>query len=367
MTNNERAFASQSDAFLEKLLRQRGYSSLAEVQDITDRTTFPVYPVVTNDLRQLTSEEKERMVRAYRTFGVAYFIWMNPRPSDGPHPIFLLAAQLQDEINLRFPLVHPLEGHPESVKRFGDADATVKIYDLPKAETSSYREVAETNLAFEVHSDGLGSGNAVENFVLYSDSAPVFGGFTFFYDLLALALSLARTDYKAFQSLFWPTAITAIRPRGKGAIKVISPILYLDDDGNPNAFFRRDSGEYTMKWRQGSEEFDRGLNFLMKFTNPFCNGSCFVNFTRAGHGIVARNLGFAHGRTPFIDGNNAEQRRVLSRKWFMKNQTHQTYKHVPGMLVDAEYSRLFPEYFGADKLVGEWRYDIETDTNIRIV
>lgn len=367
MNDKEKKFVRQSEVFLTKLLHQKGICSLDKVEDITNRLTFPLVPVVIENIISITADEKKRLVDSYEIFGVAYFISPNStKLQDNKHPLFVIADQLKDKINLSIPLIHPLEGHEEAVKRFGEPDATVKIYNLPKPNDKGYREVAETNLAFEVHSDGLGSGNTVENFILYSDEAPLFGGFTFFYDLLSLSLCLAKQDYEAFQQLFLPDAITAIRPRGKGAIKVVSPILYLDDDEKPNAFFRKDSGEYLMKWHQGDSAFNRGLEFIMQYTNPFCNGSYFINFTRKGHGIISKNLGYAHARTPFIDGNVPDHQRLLSRKWFMKSMAHQNYKHVPGMFISKEFAELYPEYFGADKLVGEWNYDIDTDTNNRI-
>jgi len=367
MKNKEKQFISQSQVFLNKLLNQRGVSSIEEIEDITKRQVFPLVPVIIEDVVSLTESEKNQLINNYRTFGVAYFVVSNNVDSHAKlHPIFAIAEQLKDSINLSYPLIHPLEGHPEAINRFGESDSTVKIYNLPKLEEKGYREVAETNLAFEVHSDGLGSGNTVENFILYCDEAPLFGGFTFFYDIFSLSLCLAKNDFDAFQQLFLPDAITAIRPRGKGAIKVVSPILYLDDDEKPNAFFRKNSGEYVMKWHNGNKSFNRGIDFLKQYTEPFCNGSYFTYFSRKGHGIISKNFGLAHGRTPFIDGDITEHKRVLSRKWYMKTAFHQEYKHVPGMLVSRKYAKLYPEYFGDDKLVGEWNYDIINDINLKI-
>lgn len=368
VTDGERKFIEQSDSFLERLLRERGYDDLSDVENITDRLTFPLPPTILGDFSRISPTEKIILLDSYKKYGVTYFVNTNPDDVNiEHHPVFSLVNQLKDAINLNFPIVHPLENHKEVLERFGKFDQTVKIYDLPKPPSSGYKEVAETNKAFAVHSDGLGSGNNVENFILYCESAPLFGGFTCFYDLLGLALCLARQDYDAFRHLFLPTAITAIRPRGKGAIKVVSPILYLDDTENPNAFFRKNSGEYEMRYYQGSTPFARGLNFLLKFTEPFCNGSYFVGFSAKGQGIISRNLGFAHGRTPFIDGNTPQTSRLLSRKWFMKSPIHQQYKHIPGMFVSSKYANLFPEYFGQDKLVGEWNYHKESDINIRHV
>jgi len=99
----------------------------------------------------------------------------------------------------------------EAVERYGPCDGTVKIYNLPKPiGGATYREVAETSDPFEVHLDGLGSGGTVQSVVLYMDDAPLFGGFTFFYDMLALGVVLAHEDMEAFRHLFLPDAFTAL-------------------------------------------------------------------------------------------------------------------------------------------------------------
>jgi hypothetical protein len=284
-----------------------------------------------------------------------------------PHPLFHLCEQLRDSLALHYPLRHPLEGHSEAVSRFGPTDGTVKIYNLPKPVGGpGYREVAESSDPFKVHLDGLGSGGTVQTVILYMDSAPLFGGFTFFYDMLALAGALAFEDMEAFRSLFLPDAFTAIRPRGKGAIKVTTPVLYINESGQPQVFFRKDSGEYRMAWRSACPPLDRARAFLHRHTDPFAQGSFFVPFTRPGCCCLSRNRDIAHGRTCFIDGRRADQRRLLSRKWFMTSAAHAVYKHVPGMALRRDIAAFLPDRFGPDQLVGEWLYDPIQDVNRRI-
>jgi hypothetical protein len=366
MNNQEKLFLRQSEPFLERLLTQRGYASLTDVEGITSRQTFPLVPVTVRDIARITAEEKSQLVDSYSQYGVSYFVCRNPNTHGDPvHPLFQIADQLKDQINLRFPYIELVDEVVDGVERMPDpAYGTAKVYDRRYVSGGSERDISETNLGFEAHSDGLGSGNTVENVILYCDSAPLFGGFTFFFDVLALSLQLAKEDYKAFQHLFIPSGLTAVRR--EGAIKVVGPVLYLDDDGNPNAFFRRGGGEYILRWYQGSDEFARGVRFLTEFTTPFCKGSYFVTFSRKGHGAISRNFGFVHSRTPFIDGDDADQKRVLSKKWFMKSVAHQEYKRVPGICLSKDYASLFPEYFGADSLRGEWRYDADTGNNQRL-
>ncbi|MDC3911927.1 hypothetical protein KQE47_26725, partial [Raoultella planticola] len=64
---------------------------------------------------------------------------------------------------------------------------------------------------FDAHNDGLGYAGAVEAFILHADAPPLWGGYTYFSNMIALSLLLARLDAEAFDSLFLPDAITALR------------------------------------------------------------------------------------------------------------------------------------------------------------
>jgi len=367
-TQVETSFLNCADEFLHLLLRERGVSDIEAFLATGSRPPFPVPPVIVRDFRSLATAERAEIRRSYDELGVAHFIVGNPAcESQGPHVLFDICHQLRDDLPLHHPLPHPLEGHPEAVSRFGPADGTVKIYNLPKPSGGpGYREVAETSDPFEVHLDGLGSGGTVQTVILYMDSAPLFGGITFFYDLPALGAALSVQDPEAFRALFLPDALTAIRPRGKGAIKVVSPVFYLNEFGQPHAFFRKDSGEYRMTWRSDHPPLERARQFLHEHTSPFAGGSFFVPLTRPGCAVFSRNRDMAHGRTGLIDGDQPDQRRRLSRKWFMSAAKHSVYKHVPGTAMREDIARLMPERFGGDQLVGEWLYDQTTDLNRRV-
>jgi hypothetical protein len=274
-----------------------------------------------------------------------------------------LARQLSALINLSFPLRHPLEYHPETLARFGACDGTVKVYNLEKAG-DGYREQGETSGMFDMHHDGLGSSGTVENIVLYMDSAPLWGGMTYFQNMMLLAFELRDKDVKAFESLFLPDALTISRPRGKGSIKVITPVLYMNECGKPQSAFRRPSGEYIIKWRRDPALL-RARDFLEIRTVPFAAGSMFVNFTGRGHGCVIRNDLLAHGRTDFLDDSERGRVRVLSRKWFMRSREHAEYRHVPGTLILPQYAVLYPDLFGEEVTTGEWLYSLSDDRNFK--
>ena len=205
-----------------------GLSDLGDLPDLAARRPEPLPPVIIDDYRTLTAQAISDIARCYLgEHGVAHFIVQNPEDvGSKSHPMLDIAEQLSNALPLRFPVDHPMEGHPEAVSRFGPADGTLKIYDLETRDgLLGYREQAETSEQFDAHNDGLGYAGAVEAFMLYADSAPLWGGYTYFQNVVMLSLLLARRDPDAFGSLFLPDAITAVRPRGKGAIKVTTPAL----------------------------------------------------------------------------------------------------------------------------------------------
>lgn len=369
LTEREIIFQGQSVVFLEKLFNALNIDSLSSVESVLSRTPTPLQPVIIEDYHDIGLEQRQRLRDAYYSeAGVAYYVALNSStPPQANHPLLDIANQLADELHLYFPLTHPLESHPEVISRFGQSDGTVKIYNLVKAgDAAGYREQGETAEMFSLHNDGLGSGGTVETTALYMDSPPLCGGYTFFQNILRLVLDLAKNDLEAFKALFLPDALTQIRPRGKGAIIVKSPVLFLNENGDPQCFFRTSSGEYKVEYRKNSPDLERAIAYLNHYSQPFSYGSYFVHFTARGHGCFIRNQVVAHGRTSFVDKPSPEQGRLLSRKWFMISERDTTYKHIPGMFLLKEYAELFPELFSPDLLEGEWLYDPGSDRNIRV-
>ena len=363
MSSDEIEFTKQSDIFVRLVLEQVGFESIEQVSTHCRKPARTIEPIEIYDYKQITEENKSLLREAYYSpLGVAYFIVLNTDcPPQSSHPLFDIAQQLRDVLPLHYALPHPLENHPQP---FGDPDGTVKVYSVSKSKEAGYREQGETSEAFHLHSDGLGSAGTVETAFLYCDSPPLWGGFTYFQNICALSLDLARQDPEAFRVLFLPDAITILRPRGKGALKVTSPVLYLNEAGRPQSGYRKASGEYVVKWRTDVPALIRAERFLDQNTQEFAPGSCFVHFSGAGHCCLIRNEVVGHGRTRFIDPSGSDRGRCLSRKWFMRRPEDALYKHVPGISVLSQYARLFPEQFGSEVLSGEWLYDPNQDRNV---
>lgn len=347
--------------FIDAVVSERGKKILnIDLEDFPN--TRPLEPIVINNHSNISATAKTEIVRSYRENGGAYLIFMDAPSCPELNPIFICVEQLKDVLNLQFPMRHPLEGHPEAIKRFGPDDGTFKVYDFPKLDNGkTYREVAETSDPFEVHQDGLGSGGNVETVFLNAESIPLFGGFTFLYDIILIGMAIRNHSIAAFESLFHADAITAVRPRGKGAIKVVSPILYLDQFRKPHSFFRKSSGEYRMVFKD-NPDLAQAVSILSRLTQPFSQASRFTSFTSGGM-LITNNRGHAHGRTGFLDGVHPNSRRLLSRKWFMTAAEHVEYKHIPGTFVAPEYNELRCEQFSESMLWGEWHYDMNADKN----
>jgi hypothetical protein len=363
----EQAFLEQKDVFLAEALAGLGYANLNDVPDVTGRHPVAISPVLVQDYRRLTSDEITAMSNAFwGENGVAHFIVLNPKEQGKySHPLLEIASQLADNIPLKYPVMHPMEGHREAILRFGPADGTLKIYNLETRDGSSgYRERAETAEMFDAHNDGLGYGGSVEVFALYADSGPLWGGYTYFQNVVRLSLRLALTDPDALASLFLRTQSPRCN-RGKGAIKVTSPALFVNEHGRPQVFLRVQTGEYRITWRSGIPALDRAAAFLNHHAKPFAPGSTFIHLDRCGAGCLARNGWLVHGRTPFIDGTGPSERRVLARKWFMSAPEHARYKHVPGMHILDRFASIYPERFGPEFLVGDCNFDPAAGTNVR--
>jgi alpha-ketoglutarate-dependent taurine dioxygenase len=362
LTHTEELFVAMADLFASLMLETLGLSDLRDVPQCP-RACQPLEPVVIEDFRRLTAAERDRLRAAYHgRHGVAALSVLNP--DDAPtaaHPLFDIAHQLSDVLPLQFALPHPMESHSDTIRPHGKADGTVKVHDVEKDATEGYREQGETSESFEMHHDGLGSGGTVETVFLYCDTAPLWGGFTFFQDICALSLELAQIDYEAFRWLFVPDAIAILRPRGKGALKVTCPVLYVNEAGRPQSCFRRPSGEYTVQWRESSPALQRARIFLTERTGAFDQGSTFTHFSRPGDACIIRNERVAHGRTRFLD--SGKHRRCLSRKWYMRRAIDAIYKHVPGTSVLESYGSLFPDLSGPDVLRGEWNYEPSRQCN----
>lgn len=365
----EEKFVSQSDEFVERALAEFECAQLSDVAPVSRRLAVALRPILIQDYRNLSPDDRSAIANAYNgELGVAYCIVLNADEApNSTHPLLDISAAIAPDLGLHNPLAHPMEGHPEAVSRFGPPDGTLKIYDLDtKDRRAGYREQAETSEMFSAHNDGLGYGGAVQTVAFYMDSAPVWGGFTYFQNLVRLSLELARNDAAAFRALFLPDAIQAVRPRGKGAIKVQSPVLYLNVARRPQCFYRVSTGEYEIGWRSGNDALDRARLFVESHTHPFSGGSTFVHLSSKGQCCFVRNEAVVHGRTPFEDNHARGLRRVLARKWFMRERKDAVYKHVPGIEVLSEYAKLYPEQFGEQVLTGEWNYDKDRDLNIRI-
>jgi len=363
-----RSFTEQHVEFLDAVRCEFPDDAARRLDDVLAVPPRPLEPVPLRDPAALSDAERSALAAQFLgPDGVAAFALENPPERiRGRHFVLALAEQMSGELPLAHPVDHPMEQHDEARARFGAPDGTLKLYDLPIPEgIDKYREQAETSELFAAHNDGLGYGGAVVASIIALDSPPAWGGFTCFQHLVRISLALANDDPEAFEALFLPDAIVAVRPRGKGAIRVTSPVLYINARGEPQTFFRVASGEYRIEWRSDVEALRRARALLVRLAQPFAPSSTFAHLMGRGEGVILRNTQIVHSRTPFVDGVYGTSR-VLARKWFVPTPNDAHYKHVPGMNVYPSYARLFPEYFAPELLEGEWHFDPAAGGNVRV-
>jgi hypothetical protein len=353
------SFLDQAPVFIDRSVISLGISRLSDLPPFSKEPPTPISPILIRDFRHVTTEERGALTKAfYGRYGVAYFIVMNPdSKAEFGHPLIDLSRQLSGTLPLSFPISHPGEADPTACALFGQSDSTLKVFQ--RSDQDNSKETKELHM----HQDGVGSGGSVVVIALYCDSAPLWGGFTCFQNAVCLVLELARQDMEAFESLFYPTALTVIRRRGRNALKVTGPVLYLNSEHKPQAFLRATGGDYEMLWLE-KEALTRARVFLTPYLKPFATGTGFVQFAIPGQGCFVHNRIVLHGRTRFTDGPG--QKRVLARKWFADTAENAELKRVPGLNILEKYAALRPDLFGEEMLQGVWSYDDALGYNLRV-
>jgi hypothetical protein len=360
------AFTDQRREFARKVAELYPGAENLTIDDIMETPPRPLSPTTLQIDGPGAAEVEQVRKDFHGGDGVASFYIDGPsHDTSGEHAILQLARMLCGVLPVCYPIDHPMELHPEARKRFGEPDGTLKLYALPIDPTiDKYKEQAETADEFLAHNDGLGYAGSIIASMIVLDRPPLSGGYTFFSNLVRLSSAILNSDPDAYEALFLPDAITALRPRGKGAIKVTSPVLYLDQDRKPQSFLRVASGEYHIEWRRDWPALQRARSILHRLAEPFGPSQTFVHLMRPGEGVLIHNAHALHGRTAYIDSPNAG--RVLARKWFVRSAEEAEYKHVPGMNVAEEYASLYPEFFRPELRRGEWNYDKRLDDNVRL-
>ena len=319
ISSQESAFTGQRLPFFERATARYGRVAVS-IEEYCGRSPQPLQPLVVKNLEALTRGELDSLRDGYASgYGALHVVPQTFRAhanSGEQHPLLLFAKQVAEVLPLGYSVDHPMEGHTEARARFGPPDGTLKLYNLPiPPGQDRYREQAETTELFAAHNDGLGYAGLIRSSIIALDRAPMWGGYTYFQNLIRFAPVLAESDPDAFEALFLPDAITALRPRGKGAIKVTAPVFFLGLDGEPQMFFRIASGEYVITWRSHPALL-RAKEILERLCAPFATDSRFVHLMRPGELVLIDNRHVAHGRTRFIDPDDGSGR-ILARKWFV--------------------------------------------------
>ncbi|MFI9387147.1 hypothetical protein [Kutzneria sp. NPDC052558] len=348
----------QASEFLARMLRRLGSDSLAALKPVTSEPAAELTVIPVADPLALSSAERDALTASFRSrHGVAAFALTAPPPLGSlPHPLLALADQLSDRLGLGFPLTHPAESAPFVLETFGRSDGTTKIFDV-----GGMSHEALTPRPLPPHFDGTGNACGVVAFGLYIDGAPGQAPVNYFQNIAVLALDLAAADEEAFLSLFLPDAITVLWQD----LRISRPILFLDPDGQPQAWFRAPDAEISVAVRPGCPPLERARAFIDEHTRPCAHGSSYIRLDQVGGGCLVDNTATIHGRTGYADASDDGARRILSRKWWVRSATDQNYRICPGTRIDERFGRLYPELFGPESLADGWVYDAEAGRNVR--
>jgi Taurine catabolism dioxygenase TauD, TfdA family len=357
-------FLRQAEEFKRYFTRKYSLNHPLGPVDLPTMDVRPLEPVIVDDVMELSRAERQAIHdQYYSQYGIATFV-AKRTPGRDDQPLLALTEQLKDDIDLYYPITHPKETNGI---RGGMLRPTggVRIYD----DRSGQVFATSNNNDFVLHQDGLGSAGSVRTVILYMECPPLVGGYSYFQNLVHVALNLASTDEEAYRKLFLPDAITITRPTGSRALQVTGPVLYIDDEGHARVNFVGVSpahpvGDYEVRWSSDADA-RRGLEYLLLHSRPFAPRSVFCHLSRAASGIIFDNTCLVHGRTAFVDATEVGGQRVVWRKWFASNQRNSGYRHAPGLRLAPELSSLRPDLFGDELLDGEWRYSESGGTNVR--
>ena len=357
----EEKFTFQHKLFISRSLELFGVSNLNDLPKNLNIEPIPLIPVIVKNYMKITNEEKANLKKNYiSNNGAVYFYIENHVDTNqlNLHPLLVMANQLKKEFQFEFPLDYPYDYDSDTKLKFGKPDGTTKIYE----STIKKDSLALTNESMTPHQDGMGLGGSVGIVALYCDSHPLFGGITFIQNIIKIGLQLLKKDEEAFCSLFYPNAITYIRKNERKGIKIVSPILYLNNFGEPTFNLKFSDSLHDVFYRS-DKALARAIDYFLKYTKPLSYGSSFVQFTNQGLGCFINNLHNVHGRTSFLNGKKENQKRILSRKWFATSKEYTEYQFFPGILILKEYADLYPEFFKDTFLKGFWNYNLTTLEN----
>jgi hypothetical protein len=327
----ERIF-SHGEAFLEAARRLYPEAAADRIDDVFRRPPAPLLPVIVPRL-PLTHEQRHKMETNFTADGVAHFLLRGGAISDaeGTHPLIRLSSDLAQSMRIGYPAQSPTELLAQQ-----SGDGTDKILDLAASASDPQWSKSKTSDDFEAHSDGLTQGGRICTIAMMLESPPLCGGYTYFQNIVRVSLALANDDREAFDALFLPDALTAVRSHGAEPVRIKAPVLYMNRFEQPQCFYRNASGEYKVTWRTGVPAIGRARRYLSRCTVPFGPSSTFVHLTRPGEGVFVQNQHVVHGRTRFIDRDGTN--RVLARKWFVASPSELQPKRTLAMNIAPQYN-----------------------------
>ncbi len=89
--NLEKYSASEARKFMDLALNELRIRNISDVNYPIKRDVLPIEPIILNDYKKITANEKDRVCIDYNSErGVAYFICLNPDDKSTKHPLHVL-------------------------------------------------------------------------------------------------------------------------------------------------------------------------------------------------------------------------------------------------------------------------------------
>lgn len=284
------------DRFCEAMKSAFGVTDLGAVPAVAPEPATRLPWLAIEDPYALTQADKQAIATSFASRFAAVALQCDPRISrrHARHPLVALGEQLRDVL----PAVQRMHYGREA------EDGTGKL-----ADDGHPVVLARSNRAIPAHQDGLSSGSQAKVVGLWADSIASINPRTFTQNLLRVAVDLRNSDEEAFKTLFAGNALTIRRKADENSF--VSPVLSLDRNSAPRAFFRAPGPEYDVK-PAPSRAARRAFDYLISFSQIDAPGSAYVELAPPGSGLLFNNHVNVHGRTSFQNGPTANEARTLA-------------------------------------------------------
>jgi|AntRauTorckE5430_2_1112549.scaffolds.fasta_scaffold05258_4 hypothetical protein len=315
------------------------------------KVTSNIEPLLIKKISDITSNKERIFDKLFNKHGFFIYCLDNAidfSDSSKRHVSLKIIKALSNESIQLTKVSYPYEKEQEFF------DGTTKIKNSQKIDSK-----AMTSQYMEYHQDGLGNGGEIDVIVLHCDSSSSFGGQNGLVDGIKLFKHLYDVYGEKTNCLFEPDAITIIRRGSRKSLKTVGPVFYTNYDGKPSINFKYPDEKHDVFYSKSCEKI---IPSISKWIKTDSNHIKFL--LRDNYGIIINNREILHCRYPFLE--KFEKQRLLSRSWYTTGNKIDSYGYYPGLFIGDSLMNLLHEEHDLKKVDGYYRYDRQTNRNIKI-